>query len=62
MKEKTPFAAFILAPASTNPMEYAATTRAADRGESGKIGLPGGKVDPRESGEDAVRRESMEEG
>jgi ADP-ribose pyrophosphatase YjhB (NUDIX family) len=54
-----PFAVFVVTKAGDG---YAATTRAADRGESGRIGLPGGKVDP---GEDPVRalvRECAEEG
>lgn len=56
----TPFAVFVLA--EVEPGLYAATTRAADRGELGRIGLPGGKVDPGESPEDAAIRESAEEG
>jgi ADP-ribose pyrophosphatase YjhB (NUDIX family) len=41
---------------------FAATTRAADRGEAGKIGFPGGKVDPGETLVEAAIRESAEEG
>ena len=41
---------------------FAATTRAADRGESGKIGLAGGKVDAGETAVEAVIREAAEEG
>ena len=41
---------------------WAATTRAADRGESGRIGLPGGKVDPGETLIDAAIRKAGEEG
>lgn len=52
------FAAFVLAPVGTG---YAATTRAADRGETG-IGLPGGKLDAGEDPLDAVIREAAEEG
>lgn len=58
--EETPFASFVVAP--TTEGGYAATTRAADRGESGRIGLPGGKVDPGETGEEAAIREAQEEG
>ena len=57
--EKHPFAVFAIVKV---PGGYAATTRAKDRGEEGKIGLPGGKVDPGEKGEEAVIRESGEEG
>lgn len=57
----TAFAAFLIAKPQTG-REYAATTRAADRGEQGKIGLPGGKVDPGETETAAVIRESAEEG
>ncbi len=59
--EKTPdpFAVFALAQAGDG---YAGTTRAADRGEEGKVGLPGGKVDPGEDPVDAVLREAAEEG
>ena len=39
-----------------------ATTRAADRGEEGRIGLPGGKVDPGETPIQALIRECREEG
>lgn len=44
------------------PGIVAATTRAADRNEAGKIGLPGGKVDPGESLIQAAIREAYEEG
>lgn len=57
--EKQVFAVFVIAPVAGG---FAATTRAADRGESGKIGLPGGKVDPGESPVGAAIRESYEEG
>ncbi|MDX9971902.1 MAG: NUDIX domain-containing protein [FCB group bacterium] len=54
-------AAFIVAPAGRDNL-IAATTRAADRNEAGRIGLPGGKVDPGESARDAAIREAAEEG
>jgi len=60
IEEITPFAVFVVARDSQG--RVAATTRAADRGESGKIGLPGGKVDPGENPKDAAQRESHEEG
>jgi hypothetical protein len=41
---------------------YAATTRPTDCGEFGKIGLPGGKVDPGEDPVSAAEREALEEG
>lgn len=53
-------AVFVLA--KTCDGKFAATTRAADRGEEGRIGLPGGKVDDGESLVDAVMREAYEEG
>lgn len=53
------FASFIVAPIKDG---IAATTRAADRGEAGKIGLPGGKVDPGETARQAAIREANEEG
>lgn len=56
----TPFAVFVLAP--TKNGKWAATTRAADRGEGGKIGLPGGKVDHDETPVSAAIREAEEEG
>jgi len=56
---ESPFAVFVLAKANDG---YAATTRAADRNEQGKIGLPGGKVDIGESPVQAATRESNEEG
>jgi 8-oxo-dGTP pyrophosphatase MutT (NUDIX family) len=55
-----PFAVFAVV--SLGSGFYAATTRAADRGEAGKIGLPGGKVDPGESPVAALIREAGEEG
>lgn len=54
------FAAFVIAPAGDDAI--AATTRAADRGETGRIGLPGGKLDSGESPINAARREAAEEG
>jgi hypothetical protein len=59
-KIKTTYAVFAVIKLENN--KYAATTRAADTGEIGKIGLPGGKVDPGESDIDALQRECMEEG
>mgnify|MGYP003439694252 FL=1 len=58
------FAAFVVAPAATssNRTLVAATTRASDRGEAGRIGLPGGKLDMGESAYDAALREAREEG
>lgn len=53
-------AAFILAHLGDGM--FAATTRAKDRGEEGKIGLPGGKVEDGENVRDAAVRESSEEG
>lgn len=53
------FAVFVVAPVRGG---IAATTRAADRGEAGKIGLPGGKVDKGESEQQAAIREAKEEG
>ena len=41
---------------------WAATTRPADRGQAGRIGLPGGKVEPGESPTAAALREAAEEG
>jgi len=52
-------AAFILAPTSGG---IAATTRAADRGEAGRIGLPGGKAEHGETPLQAAIREAREEG
>jgi 8-oxo-dGTP pyrophosphatase MutT (NUDIX family) len=52
-------AAFILAPTHGG---IAATTRAADRGEAGRIGLPGGKVESGETPLQAAIREAREEG
>jgi 8-oxo-dGTP pyrophosphatase MutT (NUDIX family) len=52
-------AAFIVAPAEGG---IAATTRAADRGEAGRIGLPGGKAEAGESPLQAALREAAEEG
>jgi len=49
-------AVFLIAP--TSPTTFAVTTR--DKGLS--VGFPGGKVDTGESPEDAVLRESREEG
>ena len=44
------------------PGGYAGTTRAADRGEAGRVGLPGGKVDAGETPAQALLREAREEG
>jgi len=54
-----PFAAFVVAKYKSG---YAATTRAADRGEVGRIGLPGGKIDINETPVEAAVREATEEG
>jgi len=59
LEEQQPFAVFVVAPYQDG---YAATTRAKDRGESGRIGLPGGKIDPGENPVEAAVRESEEEG
>lgn len=53
-------AAFVFA--LTEDGKVAATTRAADRGEAGKIGLPGGKIDSGETALAAAIREAAEEG
>ena len=53
------FAAFVVVRVGAG---FAATTRAPDRGEAGRIGLPGGKLDAGESALEAVMRESAEEG
>jgi hypothetical protein len=58
--ETKPFAVFVLSP--VHGSGYAATTRSADTGEFGKIGLPGGKLDAGENPVDAAYRESKEEG
>lgn len=57
--EDQPFAVFVLAPVDGG---FAATTRPADRGETGRIGLPGGKVDAGEDPVMAAKREAFEEG
>ena len=54
------YAAFILA--RTLDGCWAATTRPADRGQAGRIGLPGGKVEPGEDPAAAALREAAEEG
>lgn len=56
---KTVFAAFVVANVDDH---FAATTRAADRGELGKIGFPGGKLDAGETAREAAMREASEEG
>lgn len=58
---KKVFASFLIAPPSSG-RGLCATTRAADRGERGRIGLPGGKVDPGEDPAHAALREAAEEG
>ena len=58
--QESPFAVFVVA--QTPDGAYAATTRPADRGEAGRIGLPGGKVDPGEDPVEAAYREAREEG
>jgi len=57
--EEKAHAVFCIVPVSGG---FAATTRAADRGEQGKIGLPGGKVDLGEDMVSALYRECEEEG
>lgn len=57
--EESPFAVFVLARAGDG---YAATTRPVGSSDAGKIGLPGGKVDPGETPLEAVKRECTEEG
>lgn len=59
-ESEKPFAVFALARVGSGG--YAATTRPADRGQAGKIGLPGGKLDPGEDPLEAVLRECEEEG
>lgn len=59
-QEAKPHAAFVVYRLKNG--NIAATTRPADRNQAGRVGLPGGKVDPGESPQDAVRRESKEEG
>jgi hypothetical protein len=59
-QESNPFAVFVLVKLPNG--KYAATTRAEDKGEQGKIGLPGGKVDPNEDPKIAAIREAEEEG
>jgi NUDIX domain len=55
----TPFAVFAVVRVDGG---FAATTRPTDRGESGRIGLPGGKVDQGENAISALKRECEEEG
>jgi 8-oxo-dGTP pyrophosphatase MutT (NUDIX family) len=56
-----PFAVFVVAHAWDDDAVFvAATTR--DGGDTGRIGLPGGKVDEGESPVDAAVREAAEEG
>ncbi|MEM4203146.1 MAG: hypothetical protein QXS54_03655, partial [Candidatus Methanomethylicaceae archaeon] len=55
-----PYAVFAVARLPSG--KIAATTRAADRGEEGRIGLPGGKVAEGEDPITALKREAMEEG
>lgn len=57
---ENPFAVFVVAKLGTDMV--AGTTRAADRNESGRIGLPGGKIDAGEDPVTAAIRESEEEG
>jgi len=66
-KETPLFAVVVLAPViENNTVGFAACTRPADKpgteNEIGKIGLPGGKVDPGETYVEAAMREAMEEG
>jgi len=64
METENIFAAFVVAPAITmirRPL-VAATTRAVDHCEFGKIGLPGSKVNESESARDAALRGCEEKG
>lgn len=58
----TPFAVFAVVSLPGAPLKFAGTTRASDRGEEGRVGLPGGKVDPGETPVEALIRECNEEG
>lgn len=60
-QEDGPYAVFAVAKVEGGD-GYAATTRASDTGETGRIGLPGGKVEHGESPVDALVRECAEEG
>lgn len=57
---KHPHAVFVVAELPNG--KVAATTRAIDKGEAGKIGLPGGKLDIGETPIEALKREANEEG
>lgn len=61
MRDRNFFAVFAVAPVDVSgELRIAATTR--DGADDGKIGLPGGKVDPGERPVDALLRECAEEG
>jgi predicted NUDIX family NTP pyrophosphohydrolase len=55
-----PFAVFAVVKLENG--SFAATTRDAYKGEAGRVGLPGGKLQPGESPHQALRRECAEEG
>jgi 8-oxo-dGTP pyrophosphatase MutT (NUDIX family) len=60
VSSENPYAVFLVGKTMNGLL--ATTTRAADKGQQGQVGFPGGKVDPGETPEEACRRESTEEG